>query len=189
MLEGEIEITLGGETRTLGPGGLARVDAGTVRDLRNLSSDARRRTCASAATAATSGATACPTPEPPAGRGSPSAAARPRPAPRAPATRRLAPRASTFNGLTTKKKITAPMIRNDTTALKKWPYLKTESLIVNCRPAKSGLPPIAAISGVTKSATNAVDDRSERGADDHRDGEVDDVAAQDELAELLQHGG
>ena len=39
MLEGEIEITLGGETRTLGPGGLARVDAGTVRDLRNLSAD------------------------------------------------------------------------------------------------------------------------------------------------------
>ena len=34
-----IEITLGGETRTLGPGGLARVDAGTVRNLRNLSSE------------------------------------------------------------------------------------------------------------------------------------------------------
>ena len=39
VLEGEIEITLGGESRTLGPGGLARVDAGTVRNLRNLSSD------------------------------------------------------------------------------------------------------------------------------------------------------
>jgi hypothetical protein len=32
-----------------------------------------------------------------------------------------------------------------------------------------------------------VDDRAERGADDHRDGEVDDVAAQDEVAELLEH--
>jgi uncharacterized cupin superfamily protein len=39
VLEGEIEITLGGEKRTLGPGGLARVDAGTVRNLRNLSSE------------------------------------------------------------------------------------------------------------------------------------------------------
>ena len=39
VLEGEIEITLGDETRTLGPGGLARVDAGTVRNLRNRSAD------------------------------------------------------------------------------------------------------------------------------------------------------
>src|SRR6202008_3423432 len=39
VLEGEIEITLGGESRTLGPGGLARVDAGTVRNLRNLSTE------------------------------------------------------------------------------------------------------------------------------------------------------
>jgi uncharacterized cupin superfamily protein len=39
VLDGEIEITLGGETRTLGPGGLARVDPGTVRSLRNLSGD------------------------------------------------------------------------------------------------------------------------------------------------------
>ena len=39
VLEGDIEITLGGESRTLGPGGLARVDAGTVRNLRNLSSE------------------------------------------------------------------------------------------------------------------------------------------------------
>ncbi len=39
VLDGEIEITLGGETRTLGRGGLARVDPGTVRSLRNLSTD------------------------------------------------------------------------------------------------------------------------------------------------------
>jgi quercetin dioxygenase-like cupin family protein len=39
VFSGEIEFTLGGETRTLGPGGLARVDAGTVRHLRNLSDD------------------------------------------------------------------------------------------------------------------------------------------------------
>src|SRR4051812_4794843 len=48
------------------------------------------------------------------------------------------------------------MIRNETTALKKCPYLKTEPLIVNFSPAKSGLPPMAAISGVTTSATKAV---------------------------------
>jgi quercetin dioxygenase-like cupin family protein len=39
VFSGEIEFTLGGETRTLGPGGLARVEAGTVRHLRNLSDD------------------------------------------------------------------------------------------------------------------------------------------------------
>ena len=39
VLDGDIEITLGGKTRALGPGGLARVDAGTVRSLRNPSSD------------------------------------------------------------------------------------------------------------------------------------------------------
>src|SRR4051812_46226870 len=39
VLDGEIELTLGGEARTLGPGGLARVDPATVRSLRNTSSD------------------------------------------------------------------------------------------------------------------------------------------------------
>jgi uncharacterized cupin superfamily protein len=37
VLRGEIEFTLGGEPHTLGPGGLARVDAATVRHLRNTS--------------------------------------------------------------------------------------------------------------------------------------------------------
>ena len=37
VLEGEIEFTLAGEARTLGRGGLARVDAATVRSLRNTS--------------------------------------------------------------------------------------------------------------------------------------------------------
>jgi uncharacterized cupin superfamily protein len=39
VIEGEIELTLGDERRTLGPGGLARVDAATVRSLRNTSAD------------------------------------------------------------------------------------------------------------------------------------------------------
>ncbi|HEX6025539.1 MAG TPA: cupin domain-containing protein [Solirubrobacter sp.] len=39
VLEGEIEFTLDGEKRTLGPGGLARVDPATVRSLRNTSAD------------------------------------------------------------------------------------------------------------------------------------------------------
>jgi uncharacterized cupin superfamily protein len=37
VLEGEIEITMGGEARTLGPGGLACVEPATVRHVRNLS--------------------------------------------------------------------------------------------------------------------------------------------------------
>ncbi len=40
VLEGSIEMTLGGETRLLGPGAIARVDAATVRCLRNTSPDA-----------------------------------------------------------------------------------------------------------------------------------------------------
>ena len=40
VIDGEIEMTLGDERRTLGPGGLARVDAATVRSLRNTSSEA-----------------------------------------------------------------------------------------------------------------------------------------------------
>jgi mannose-6-phosphate isomerase-like protein (cupin superfamily) len=39
VLEGEIEIALGDERRTLGPGGLARVDAATPRSLRNTSTE------------------------------------------------------------------------------------------------------------------------------------------------------
>jgi uncharacterized cupin superfamily protein len=39
VIEGEIELSLGDERRTLGPGCLARVDAATVRSLRNLSPD------------------------------------------------------------------------------------------------------------------------------------------------------
>jgi uncharacterized cupin superfamily protein len=39
VIEGEIELALGGERRRLGPGGLARVDAATVRSLRNTSTD------------------------------------------------------------------------------------------------------------------------------------------------------
>jgi uncharacterized cupin superfamily protein len=39
VLSGEVEITLGAERRTLGPGGLARVDPQTPRHLRNLSDD------------------------------------------------------------------------------------------------------------------------------------------------------
>jgi uncharacterized cupin superfamily protein len=38
VMEGEIEFDLDGAKQTLGPGGLARVDAPIVRSLRNLSS-------------------------------------------------------------------------------------------------------------------------------------------------------
>ncbi|HEY7075983.1 MAG TPA: cupin domain-containing protein [Solirubrobacteraceae bacterium] len=39
VLRGEIEFRLGDERRVLGAGGLARVDPGTVRSLRNTSAD------------------------------------------------------------------------------------------------------------------------------------------------------
>jgi uncharacterized cupin superfamily protein len=38
VIDGEIEFALGDEKRILGPGGLVRVDAATVRSLRNTSS-------------------------------------------------------------------------------------------------------------------------------------------------------
>jgi len=40
VIRGEVEMRLGDERRVLGPGGLARVDPGTVRSLRNTSPDA-----------------------------------------------------------------------------------------------------------------------------------------------------
>ena len=40
VLDGEIEFDLAGEKRTLGPGGLVRVDAPIVRSLRNTSGEA-----------------------------------------------------------------------------------------------------------------------------------------------------
>jgi mannose-6-phosphate isomerase-like protein (cupin superfamily) len=40
VLDGEIEFSFGGESVTLGPGGLVRVAAHTVRSLRNTSPDA-----------------------------------------------------------------------------------------------------------------------------------------------------
>ena len=105
--DGEIEITLGGEPRTLGPGGMARVDAATVRRCATPRTRPRRPMSASAGPAATSVATASRTPvAEPAGRGSPSAGGCPRRAPPAPAPRPacVAPPAA-LSGLTTKKKI------------------------------------------------------------------------------------
>jgi uncharacterized cupin superfamily protein len=40
VLDGEIEFDLDGEKHTLGPGGLAKVDPGTMRSLRNTSDTA-----------------------------------------------------------------------------------------------------------------------------------------------------
>src|SRR3954468_16944224 len=48
------------------------------------------------------------------------------------------------------------MIRKLSSALKNDPYVNRAPLIVNASDAKSGFPPIAAISGVMKLATNAV---------------------------------
>jgi len=48
------------------------------------------------------------------------------------------------------------MIKNDSTALKNDPYRKVLWWTVNCSLPKFGLPAIAAISGVIRSATSAV---------------------------------
>src|SRR3978361_859660 len=63
---------------------------------------------------------------------------------------------SALTGRTTKKKTTAAMIRNETMALMKSPTRKRLWLLVKPSAEKSGLPPIAAMSGVIRSLTNAV---------------------------------
>lgn len=62
---------------------------------------------------------------------------------------------NTFIGLTTRKKMTAAMIRNEMTLLMKSPIRKALPLMVNWTAEKSGWPPIAAMSGVIKSLTRA----------------------------------
>src|SRR6478672_13713864 len=61
-----------------------------------------------------------------------------------------------LTGRTTKKKTTAAMIRKAMKALMKSPTRKRLLLIVKPMVEKSGWPPIAAISGVTRSFTKAV---------------------------------
>ena len=63
---------------------------------------------------------------------------------------------STFIGLMIMKKITAATVTKLISLLMKSPYLNTLPLISNVRALKSGLPKIAAISGVTRSSTTAV---------------------------------
>src|SRR5436190_4743863 len=65
-------------------------------------------------------------------------------------------RISALTGFTTRKKRTATMTTNAISALMNDPYRKWLLLIVKERDEKSGLPPIAAMSGVTRSAMNAV---------------------------------
>ena len=55
------------------------------------------------------------------------------------------------------------------------------------RSLKSGLPPIAAISGVMKLDENAVTTAPNAAPRKHGDGQVDHVATQDEVAEFLEH--
>jgi len=60
---------------------------------------------------------------------------------------------SALTGRITTKKTTAAMIKNETTALMKSPTRNRLWLIVKPIVAKSGLPPMAAISGVMRSLT------------------------------------
>src|SRR4051794_40351384 len=61
----------------------------------------------------------------------------------------------TFIGLITTKKITIATVMKLISLLMKSPYLNTLPLISNVNSLKSGLPKIAAISGVTRSSTMA----------------------------------
>ena len=63
---------------------------------------------------------------------------------------------SAVRGTTTAKNTTVATITNARTALRNDPYLNLEWCTVKVRFEKSGLPKMAAISGVTMSATNAV---------------------------------
>ena len=65
-------------------------------------------------------------------------------------------RINAVSGTTTAKKTTVATIRNDSSALRNDPYLNCEWLTVNVRLEKSGLPKMAAMSGVMRSTTNAV---------------------------------
>ena len=50
------------------------------------------------------------------------------------------------------------------------------------------LPSSTPTGGMMMSATSELTIAAERGADDHADGEIDDVALDGELAEFLEHG-
>ncbi len=63
---------------------------------------------------------------------------------------------SAVRGTTTAKKTIVATMRNDRRALRNEPYLNVERCTWNVRSAKSGLPKMAAIKGVIRSATNAV---------------------------------
>ncbi len=62
---------------------------------------------------------------------------------------------SLFMGRTTKKYITAALIRNDIKAFRKSPIMNLLLLIVKYIEEKLGFPPIAAINGVMRSLTSA----------------------------------
>ena len=83
--------------------------------------------------------------------------------------------------------MTAATIRNVNDGGEEVAVRNFDPLIVNVSPVKLGLPTIIVISGVTIPSTKRLDDGAERGADHDGHGQVDDVAAQDELAELLDH--
>ena len=94
---------------------------------------------------------------------------------------------SAVSGTTTAKKTTVATMRNETSALRNEPYLNVEWLRVNVRLAKLGLPKMAAISGVIEVGHEGRDHCREGDADHHRDGQVHDVAPQDELLEIRKH--
>jgi hypothetical protein len=75
---------------------------------------------------------------------------------------------------------------NETSALIKSPIGNLLPLTVNSIAEKSGFPTMAAINGVIRSFTNAVT-TAPNATPIHRDGEIENVAAEDKLSEALQH--
>ena len=96
-------------------------------------------------------------------------------------------RSSEVSGITTAKKTTVAMMRNEINALRNEPYLNTEWLTVKDKSENEVLPKMAAMSGVTRSTTKRGDHRRERGTHDDGHRQIDHVAPQHELLEVAQH--
>jgi len=93
---------------------------------------------------------------------------------------------SALTGRTTKKKTTAAIIRNETTALMKSPTRKRLWLIVKPIAAKSGLPPMAAIRGGDKVLDEGGHYRPKRRPDDDTDRQINDITPKDKCLEVIR---
>src|SRR4051794_38528788 len=96
---------------------------------------------------------------------------------------------SAFIGLTTRKNTAAAMVTNVITACRNAPYRKSALLIEKCRSTSPDSPANIEISGETKAVTNVWTSCVNAVPITDRDRQLEHVAPQDEVAELLQHAG